>query len=41
LMSPGLCVIFVPTSPAAEPAQEALRVAGFRIVPLPENPWVS
>lgn len=41
LMSQGLCVVFVPTSPAAESAQEALRAAQFRIVSIPKNPWMS
>jgi hypothetical protein len=41
LMSPGLCVVFVPTSPAAEAAQEALRAAHFRIVPIPKNPYTA
>jgi ubiquinone/menaquinone biosynthesis C-methylase UbiE len=41
LMSSGLCVVFVPTSPDAEPLKEALRAAGFRIVPIPRNPWLA
>src|SRR5262249_5368165 len=41
LMSPGLCVVFVPTSPAAESAQEALRAAQFRIVRIPKNPYTA
>ncbi len=41
LMSSGLCVVFVPTSPDAESTQEALRAANFRIVPIPKNPWLA
>jgi SAM-dependent methyltransferase len=39
LMSPGLCVVFVPSSRMAESAQGALRAARFRIVPIPANPY--
>jgi hypothetical protein len=41
LMTPGLCVVFVPTSSDAEPVKEALRETGFRIIRIPKNPWLS
>ena len=41
LMSPGLCVIFVPSSRVAESAQGALRAAHFRIVSIPTNPYTA
>lgn len=40
-MSPGLFVVFVPTSPAADSAQDALRAAHFRIVTIPKNPYTT
>lgn len=39
LMTPGLCVVFVPTSPDAESARETLRAGQFRIVSIPKNPY--
>jgi ubiquinone/menaquinone biosynthesis C-methylase UbiE len=41
LMSPGSCVVFVPSSRLAESAQGALRAANFRIVSIPDNPYTA
>jgi SAM-dependent methyltransferase len=41
LMSPGMCVVFVPTGQLAESAQALLRAARFRVVSIPVNPYVA
>ena len=41
LISPGLCVVFVPTGPDAESAQATLRASDFKIVTIPENPYAA
>jgi hypothetical protein len=41
LMSPGMCVLFVPTTPRLDAAREALRAARFRILTIPRNPYAG
>lgn len=39
LMSPGFCALFVPIGPTPVGLRAALRMAGFRIIQLPRNPY--
>jgi hypothetical protein len=41
LMSPGQCVVFVPTCPAGDSVQQTLQAASFRIVSVPRNPYTG